>query len=112
MLEDACGAMSCAPAPARGTAGDGAPEDANEELRSIEDAADTGPPRDASAAVAAPGGPLRGRCCGAAGASVAARTRYPLLTRFMGANGSRMWHAAPVPIWTTSPPSSSTSTAR
>ena len=90
MLEDACGAMSCAPAPPEELQEMEALEDANEEIESIEDAADAELLEDASAAVAAPGGPFEDVAVAPPAPPSPPRTRYPLLTRFMECIGSRM----------------------
>ena len=90
MLEDACGAMSCAPAPPEELQEMEALADANEEIESIEDAADAELLEDASAAVAAPGGPFEDVVVQPPAPPSPPRTRYPLLTRFMECIGSRL----------------------
>ena len=90
MLEAACGAMSCAPAPPEELQEMEALADANEEIESIEDAADAELLEDASAAVAAPGGPFEDVVVQPPAPPSPPRTRYPLLTRFMECIGSRL----------------------
>ena len=90
MLEDACGAMSCAPAPPEELQEMEALEDASAEIESIEDAADAELLEDASAAVAAPGGPFEDVVVQPPAPPSPPRTRYPLLTRFMECIGSRL----------------------
>jgi hypothetical protein len=65
-------------------------EDAHEEIESIEDQADAELLEDASAAVAAPGGPFEDVVVQPPAPPSPPRTRYPLLTRFMECIGSRM----------------------
>ena len=91
MLEDASMEMArCAPAPPEEVDVEEALEDAADEIESIEDAADAELLEDASAAVAAPGGPFEDVVVQPPAPPSPPRTRYPLLTRFMECIGSRM----------------------
>ena len=91
MLEDASMEMArCAPAPPEELQEMEALEDAHEEIESIEDQADAELLEDASAAVAAPGGPFEDVAVAPPAPPSPPRTRYPLLTRFMECIGSRM----------------------
>ena len=91
MLEDASMEMArCAPAPPEELQEMEALEDAADEIESIEDQADAELLEDASAAVAAPGGPFEDVVVQPPAPPSPPRTRYPLLTRFMECIGSRL----------------------
>ena len=91
MLEDASMEMARhEPAPPEEVDVEEALEDAADEIESIEDQADAELLEDASAAVAAPGGPFEDVVVQPPAPPSPPRTRYPLLTRFMECIGSRM----------------------